>query len=88
MSRSAEDFKKQAKEKGITRWVIHHCSMCDYPCGYLFNGDKVEYDAGCGCVTYRDVQSRTWDNVAEHYNMQKNEKVIAQMDKFWGFTKI
>lgn len=84
--KTGEDFEKQAKEKGITRWLIHDCSMCGYHCGFYFRGKVVEYDNGCGCVM-NPRSPRTWEDVAEHYNMQTNKKVIKEMDKFWGFAK-
>ncbi len=82
--KTVNDFKRQVKAKNITRWLIHDCSMCGYHCGYYFDGDKVEYDNGCGC-SMQPRSPRTWDSVAEHYNMQTNKKGIKKMDEFWGF---
>lgn len=84
--RSSEEFKIQAAKIGITRWPIHNCSICGYPCGYLFHDDQVFYDSGCDCVNYADIQPKTWEDVAQQYNMQTNEKYIAEMDSFWGFS--
>lgn len=36
------------KEKG--KFVVHKCSMCNYPCGFVVVQDNLYYDAGCGCV--------------------------------------
>ncbi|KKL54891.1 hypothetical protein LCGC14_2260870 [marine sediment metagenome] len=83
--RKAEDFKKQAKKKKITRWGIHNCSGCGYACGYLINGDKVKYDSGCDCTTYNQIRESNWQSIADQYNMQTNKDVIKEMDKFWGF---
>jgi hypothetical protein len=30
--------------------VIHRCTLCGYPCGYLFRQDELFYDSGCACV--------------------------------------
>ena len=83
----AEDFKKAAKERNISFWLIHNCSLCGYPCGYHFRDNEVYYDSGCDCTDSSTWSDRTWDDVADHYNMQKNEKYIKEMDQFWGFTK-
>ena len=84
VKKKIEDFKKQAKEKNITRWNIHTCSMCGYQCGFIIQGDKLYYDNGCYC-SMNPPTSRDWQYLANHYNMQENKKVIKEMDKFWGF---
>lgn len=85
--KAIEEFKDAAKEKDIIFWNIHTCGMCGYRCGFLFDGDTVMYDSGCGCVTYGPVITpRSWEDVADQYNMQKSEKCIAKYDAFWGFT--
>lgn len=81
-----EDFKKQAKEKDIKRWNIHDCSMCGYQCGYIIRDNGVFYDSGCGC-SHGPLRESSFEEIAEHYNMQSNKKVIKEMDKFWGFNK-
>ena len=86
--RTGADFRAAAEKHGITRWQIHDCSICDYPCGYLFRGDEVFYDSGCDCVTYRsDLHPRSWEDVAEQYNMQSHPAVIEAYDTFWYFTE-
>ena len=89
MKRSPEEFQKQAAEKGLTKWAIHDCSLCGYPCGYIFHDGQVSYDSGCYCVTYYpNIQPRTWDSVVEIYEMQDNPETIKQMDEFWGFANV
>jgi hypothetical protein len=84
--RTMEEFK-QAKKNNITRWSIYLCSLCGYDCGYIFDGENVSYDSGCYCVTYCPcIKPRSWEDVADYYNMQKNENHIAKMDLFWGFV--
>lgn len=85
--KTADDFKKQVKEKVITKWLMHDCSICGYHCGYYFKGDEVKYDIGCNCGSRQPLDPRTWENVAEHYNMQTDKDVIKEMDKFWEFRK-
>jgi len=83
-----EDFKRQAKEKNITRWNIHDCYMCGYQCGYIIRGDKVFYDSGCDCTGGSPLQIRSWEDLTGFYNMQNSKKYINEMDKFWGFDKL
>lgn len=87
MSRSIEEFQQAAHDRVITRWAIHRCSICNYPCAYEFyaNG-SVGYDSACDCVRAPLFdQSRSWADVADHYNMQTHPNVIAEYDAFWGF---
>lgn len=94
MIRTIEEFKKQAKEKNITRWDIHDCSMCGYWCGYEIRGDIVTYDSGCDCV-WGGEHTSSWEELAESYNQntpEKNplisEKYTKETDDFWGFNKL
>lgn len=85
--KTGEDFKSQAKLKNITEWHIRNCSICNYPLGYYFHEDgRVFYDNGCDCGFGKSMNIRSWDNVAEHYNMQDYPSVIEKMNNFWGFT--
>lgn len=84
--RTVEEFKKQAKLKNITKVWVHDCSICKYPCGYIINNDAtVTYDSGCDCVSYHGYRPSSFDEVASFYNIQTDEKVIQEMDEFWGF---
>jgi len=31
-------------------YVLHHCSMCGYACGWAFYRDQLYYDNGCDCT--------------------------------------
>jgi len=84
--KTAEDFEKQAELKGITTWESHDCSMCGYVVGYEFHGKDVYYDNGCDCTNGRNLNTRTWEDVAERYNIQSNSEVIDRMNKYWGFN--
>lgn len=97
--RSVGDFKRQAKKRRITIWTVHNCSMCMYPCGFIFVGDQVKYDSGCDCNGHSTaIRPCSWQEVAEHYNNQIDwasnpnnqvkagtEQVIYEMNKYWGF---
>lgn len=86
--KQAEQFQTQAKAHNITRWHTYDCSICDYPCGYLFVGDDVGYDSGCDCTGREMVYWSSWQEVADHYNMQTHPKAIAEMDAFWHFDEV
>jgi len=88
MNRTAEDFAQRAQELGLIAWRIHDCSMCKYLCGFLFGTDgRVAYDAGCYCVRSSTLRPSSWEEVASHYNIQENAKLIANYDYFWGFAQ-
>ena len=88
MSRTAEEFAVAAAERQISRWNIHDCSICNYPCGFVFDDGVVGYDPGCDCTGRYWLEARTWDDVAQQYNMQDHPDVIAKYDAFWGFNLI
>lgn len=95
--KTVEDFKKAAKERNITRWNIHECSMCGYACGYVIRGDNVGYDNGCNCV-WGGIRPSSWQELTNAYNMnagaldrkerEKNplfKESVEADDKYWGF---
>ena len=82
--KTIEDFQEQARKKGINYWYIASCTMCNYRMGYSIIENAVLYDNGCDC--YRQgVRNASWEEIADHYNMQSNANVIARMNEFWGF---
>lgn len=49
--------------------IVHNCSMCGYPCGFIIDKDGLGYDTGCYCV--RDcprIEDRTESELAEYIN--------------------
>lgn len=84
-TKTAEEFEAKVSEKGITKWFIHNCSMCQYACGYVFMDGKVYYDNGCYCTNGENLNQRSYEDVAGNYNMQSHPNQIKKMDKFWGF---
>ncbi len=87
--KTADDFKKAAKEIKPMKWNIRSCSMCDYPCGYVFveQYEIVGYDSGCDCTRRYIVNRSSYDDIAIHYNRQKNPEYLKEMNKFWGFDR-
>ena len=46
MIKTAEELKQQAIKIKLHRWTVNICSMCGYPCGYIFrdNWEKLPYN--------------------------------------------
>lgn len=86
--RTPDEFESAAQEHDIARWPLHNCSFCQYEVAYLFDGPDVAIDTGCNCVPGPPtIRSTTWANVANQYNIQDNDRVIAKYDEFWHFTE-
>lgn len=89
MTRQPEEFQRQAATHHFvnTRWPHHDCAICGYWTAFIFYQGRAYFDSYCGCSSYRTTPEEcTWQDVADHYNMQTNPAVIAQMDAFWHFT--
>ena len=80
MIRTKEELKSQASQRGLKKWIIHNCSMCGYPCGFIFRDDGVLYDSGCGCADYIDTRQSSWEEVEQTYNRNQpeNNPAISQ----------
>lgn len=85
--KTGEDFKKQALKHNISYWIMRNCSICDYPLKYVFENGEVYFDSSCNCTNFYNLQLRSWENVANYYNMQTDENVIKEMDSFWKFDE-
>lgn len=95
MIKTVEELKAQAKLKGITRYFVHDCSMCGYPCGYIIKGDTVSYDSGCLCVDYIAVRPSDWEDLAHSYNLNQPENnpeikqsFLDELNEIWQFTDV
>ncbi len=76
-NRAVEDFEAIVIEKNITKWAVWPCSICNYPCGFLFlvDGEKVKvgYDSGCYCGR-SDPRAEKMESVKEHYDAQTDKE--------------
>lgn len=81
------DFQVAAFKLRPKRWEIRDCSICGYKCSYIFsdNAERVAYDRGCYCTNSSNIDECSWNDLANYYNLQKDEKYIRQMNQFWGF---
>lgn len=98
--KTVEELKQAAKDKNISFWEVHDCSMCGYKCGYVIRGEEVFYDAGCNCTYGGSLEPRSWQDLVNAYNMNAGatdvEKRMAEHDgfkkyveetrAFWGFV--
>lgn len=87
--KTAKDFEDVIKNRGpqFQQWNIHDCSICGYPCGYVFENGHVRYDSSCDCVKYgSSIKYRTYQEIADHYNMEDHVDCIKEMNKYWGFS--
>lgn len=81
---TADEVKHAVQDAGITRIQIRDCSMCHYPLSYLISDDEIAYDAGCNCVSYHNIEPRTWDDLARHFNIQKPEIRARMWNELMG----
>ena len=85
--RTVEEFQSQVDKLGLTKWTVDRCGLCNCDCGYVFQNGQVFYDANCRCLT-DELEPVSWDEIAEHYNLQSRPEVSAAMDAFWGFSPV
>lgn len=70
---------------GKTRFQVHNCSMCEYPCGYIILKGQVYYDSGCHCVMHaNDYQVRDWDDIYNLYSMQSEKGKETLLNDWFG----
>lgn len=85
-TRTPQEFRDAAIKHNISTWELRECFICGCPIGYLFFRDReVYFDGGCDCCD-GGLRPSSWEEVAEHYNIQTNENVIAEYDNFWHFN--
>ena len=82
--KTGEELKRQAEVRNITRWDHHDCGLCGYMTAYHFRDGEVYFDPGCYCAN-GGMSPRSWDDVAEFYNMQTHPETQARFAAFWGF---
>lgn len=79
------EFKFAARVHNIDHWELHNCTFCGYRCGFIFVNEKVYYDHGCYCSVKQKLRNSDWAEVADWFNIQTNETVLKNFNKFWGF---
>jgi hypothetical protein len=68
---------EQAKESG-QKLVLHRCTMCNYPCGWIFDPFQgLVYDCGCDC-RWEGEHSETEDELVA--SLRTNSHIL--LDRF------
>ena len=78
---TADEIRESAVKNNIDWFPIRDCSICGEWIGYRFfrwPNHEVVFDSSCGCVSYENVQPRSWEDVADHINMQSNEEYAKE----------
>lgn len=56
-TKSVEHVKKLML-KTQQKLIAHCCSLCGYPCGYLYISNHLYYDSGCDCTDEKIMETR------------------------------
>lgn len=71
---SVEWVKEQAE--GKTRLDHHDCSICGENVGYIIQGEFVEFDGNCGCVSYRwPARPSSFEEIAQFLQAQSSDEI-------------
>lgn len=66
--------------RGNCRIPCHNCSICNYPCGYLYQDGLLWYDHGCDCTRNGYTRSQSFvEDLADWVNMQSNPKAAERI---------
>lgn len=79
---NVEDQVKALRERFCDRITIRNCSMCGYPCAYIFQGESLFYDSGCDCK-YGELEPRDIRSLHQFLEMNPDwtEKKLAHAQK-------
>lgn len=78
-------WKNAIKKAG--KYTLHNCSMCNYPCGWLFENDVLYFDSGCDCTrssnyTLTDDGELMYYLTPEHGHIERIEKFIKTYGEY------
>jgi hypothetical protein len=80
---TADHVRSVVRASGRSWWTLRACSICDRPVGYSFAATDPAWDGSCDCTpTWTPPETRTWEEVAEHFNMQSAPTREAEWDRF------
>ena len=71
---TGDEVKEILQKRNATFIPWHNCSICGVPIGYVMKGELVYYKPGCGCIDHGTLEPRTFDDIANGYNMQDNDE--------------
>lgn len=78
---TADEIRESVVKNNIDCFPIHCCAICGEWVGYRFfrwPNQEVVFDSSCFCVSYENVQPRSWEDVADYINMQSNEEYAKE----------
>lgn len=80
---SAKWVESEVRRRGARNLKVHNCSMCGYPCGYLFGADDdlppVVYDSGCDCTRGYSYCPSSYEDVAALLRMQSSDEIREKL---------
>lgn len=66
--------------------MVGKCSMCGYETRYVYNpSGGLYFDAGCWCRAGQRLEPRTFQDLADLINMQRDPERRAEIMKRCGF---
>lgn len=78
-----EQFKSAIKKNNY--FHIRNCSICGYPCGFLYDGEQLCYDSGCDCTGRYVITPRNEDELLFYFRntwwKPHIEKFILEQEK-------
>lgn len=80
-----EQIRESAIKNQIDWFPIHDCAICGKIVGYRFfrwPNYEVVFDSTCDCSYYENLRPRSWEDVANHINMQSNEEYAKECMKY------
>lgn len=79
---TAEQIRESVIKNNIRFFPIHSCGLCNVPIGYSFFKYncpyEVTFDSSCDCASSGPRQS-SFEDVAEHINMQTSEEYVNEL---------
>lgn len=76
-----KDIRSAVLQNKIHFWYPFKCSICGCGYGFYFNNDIVTFDGACGCGSIFGERLASYQEIAEIYNSNKNEKFRLEMLK-------
>jgi hypothetical protein len=70
---TAEEIKELTT---VNRWVLRKCGICNSPLSYHISPDRTQvvFDPSCDCVRGGGWERSSWQDIADHINMQTNDE--------------
>ena len=75
----ANAFKKRGKESktGKSFLYLRSCGICEWPIGYVTDGENVGFSGSCGCVEGITISNLTWEDFAQR--VSRSPKLLEEL---------